>query len=55
MRWWLMIVHSMAVVRIYREDLPTVIASYNRLGLSLSKHIRHGLVEKINYKRNLRT
>jgi hypothetical protein len=39
--------------RIYREDSPRVIASRNRLGLSLSKRIRHGLITKINDKRRL--
>jgi hypothetical protein len=40
-----------AVARIYRKDLPRVTASRNRLGLSLSKHIRHRLIAKINSKR----
>jgi hypothetical protein len=39
-----------AAARIYREDPPRVTASRNRLGLSLSKRIRHGLVAKINGK-----
>jgi hypothetical protein len=42
---------SVAAARTYREDLPRVTASRNRLGLSLSKYIRHGLVAKINGKR----
>jgi hypothetical protein len=37
---------SVAAARIYREDLPRVTASRNRLG--------HGLVAKINGKRRLR-
>jgi hypothetical protein len=45
---------SVAVTRIYREDLPRVTVSRNRLALSLSKHIRHGLVAKINSKRRPR-
>jgi hypothetical protein len=40
----------MAAARIYREDLPRVTASRNRLGLSLSKYIRYGLIAKINGK-----
>jgi hypothetical protein len=54
MRWWLMLfvsVSYVAVAYIYREDPPTVTASYNQLVLSLSKCIRHGLVAKINGKR----
>jgi hypothetical protein len=47
--WYVAI--SVTDAHIYREDLPRVIASHNRLGLSLSKHIRHGLVAKINSKR----
>jgi hypothetical protein len=45
---------SVAATRIYREDMPTVTASRNWLGLSLSKRIRHGLVAKINGKRRPR-
>jgi hypothetical protein len=58
MRWWLVIFlvfTSMAAAHIYREDPPRVIAFRNRLGLSPSKCIRHGLVEKINGKRKPRT
>jgi hypothetical protein len=54
MRWWLVVVlitSSVAATRNYSEDLPRVTASRNRLGLSLSKHIRHGLIAKINGKR----
>jgi hypothetical protein len=54
MRWWLMAVlvtTSVVVARIYMEDLPRVTTSYNRLGLSLLKHIRLRLVAKINDKR----
>jgi hypothetical protein len=46
---------SVAVARIYREDLSRVTASRNRLGLSLSKRIRHGLIAKINGKRRPRS
>jgi hypothetical protein len=49
--WLFVVTHSVVVTHIYREDLPRVTMSYNRLGLSLSKHIRHELVEKINGKR----
>jgi hypothetical protein len=45
---------SVAAARIYREDLPRVTTSCNRLGLSLSKRIRHELVEKINGTRRPR-
>jgi hypothetical protein len=45
----------MAATHIYSEDpLSSVTASHNRLGLFLSKYIRHGLVVKINGKRRLR-
>jgi hypothetical protein len=40
----------MAVARIYMEHLSRVTASRNRLDLSLSKRIRHGLIAKINGK-----
>jgi hypothetical protein len=43
-----------ADARIYREDPPRVTTSHNRLGLSLLKRIRHGLVVKINGKRRSR-
>jgi hypothetical protein len=43
-----------AAACIYREDLPRVTAFHNRLGLSLSKRIRYGLVAKINGKRRPR-
>jgi hypothetical protein len=49
--WLFIVTRSVATARIYRKDLPRVIASYNRLGLSLSKYIRHRLVAKINDKR----
>jgi hypothetical protein len=45
---------SVAVACIYRKDLPRVTKSRNRLGLSLSKRIRHGLIAKINGKRRSR-
>jgi hypothetical protein len=51
--YWFVAV-SVAVARIYREDLPRVTASRNRLDLSLSKRIRHELVAKINGKRRSR-
>jgi hypothetical protein len=41
---------SMAGAHIYRENSARVIVSRNWLGLSLSKHIRHRLVVKINGK-----
>jgi hypothetical protein len=46
---------SVAAARIYREDLPRVTPSCNRLGLSLSKRIRHELIVKINGKRRPQT
>jgi hypothetical protein len=39
-----------AAARIYREDPPMVIASRNRLDLSLLKYIRYELIAKINGK-----
>jgi hypothetical protein len=50
--WYIAI--FMAVARIYRKDPPRVIASCNRLVLSQSNRIRHGLVAKINEKRRPR-
>jgi hypothetical protein len=50
-----MITTSMAAAHISREDPPRVTASRNQLGLSLSKHIRHRLIAKINGKRRPRT
>jgi hypothetical protein len=50
-----LITTSVAVAHIYREDPPRVVASRNRLGLSLSKYIRHMLVTKIKDKRKPRT
>jgi hypothetical protein len=44
----------MAAAHIYREDLIRVIAYCNRLCLSLSICIRHGLIAKINDKRRPR-
>jgi hypothetical protein len=49
------VTRSVAVAHIYREDLPRVTTSHNRLNLSLSKRIRHGLVPKINGKKRSRT
>jgi hypothetical protein len=42
---------TVVATRIYREDPPMATTSHNRLGLSLSKCIRHGLVAKLNGKR----
>jgi hypothetical protein len=54
--WLFTVASSVAAARrIYREDLPRVTASRNRLGLSLSKRIRHRLVVKINGKRRPQT
>jgi hypothetical protein len=53
--WLFVLTRSVAAACIYREELSRVIASHNRLGLSLSKRIRHGLVVKINDKRRPRT
>jgi hypothetical protein len=50
-----LITTSVTAARIYRKDMPRVTASCNRLDLSLSKRIRHGLVTKINGKRKSRT
>jgi hypothetical protein len=53
---WLFVVSSSVVAtRIYKEDPRWVTASHNWLGLSLSKCIRHWLIEKINGKRRPRT
>jgi hypothetical protein len=41
--------------RIYTEDLAKVTVSHNRLGLSLSKRIKYGLIAKINGKRKSQT
>jgi hypothetical protein len=43
----------MVVAHIYREDLPIVTTHRNRLVLSLSKHIRHELIAKINEKKKV--
>jgi hypothetical protein len=40
------VTRSMVATRIYRKDLTRVTTSRNLLGLSLSKRIRHGLIEK---------
>jgi hypothetical protein len=45
------VARSVAASCIYREDPPRVTTSHNQLVLSLSKHIRHGLIAKINGKR----
>jgi hypothetical protein len=50
-----LITTSMPTACIYREDQSSVTVSHNRLGLSLSKCIRHELVTKINDKRKLQT
>jgi hypothetical protein len=53
---WLFIVTSfVAAARIYREYPTRVTMFRDRICLSLSKCIRHGLVAKINGKRRLRT
>jgi hypothetical protein len=46
---------SVTAARIYREHLSRVTPSCNRLGISLSKRIRHELVVKVNGKRRPRT
>jgi hypothetical protein len=51
----LVVTISVVVAHSYGEDPPRVTASRNRLVLSLTKHIRHGLVAKINGKRRPRT
>jgi hypothetical protein len=53
--WLFIIICSMVAARIYREDLPRVTTSYNRICLSLSKRIRHILIVKINDKRRFWT
>jgi hypothetical protein len=53
--WLFVVTRSMVAARIYREDWPRVTTSRNRVDLSLSKRIRHGLVAKINDKRKPRT
>jgi hypothetical protein len=49
--WLFVVTSSVAAAHIYTEDTPRVTASRNRLGLSLTKRIRHGLIAKINDKR----
>jgi hypothetical protein len=49
------VIYSVVATCIYREDLPRVTTSRNRLGLSLSKYLRHRLIAKINDKRRLWT
>jgi hypothetical protein len=46
---------SVVTTRIYRKDPPQVTTSHNRLGLSLSKYIRHRLIAKNKRKRRSRT
>jgi hypothetical protein len=53
--WLFIVTSSVVVTRIYVEDLPRVTMSRNRLGLSLSKRITHGLIAKNNGKRKPRT
>jgi hypothetical protein len=53
--WFFIVTRSMVVAHIYMEDLPRVTASHNKLGLSVSKRIRYGLIAKINDKRRSRT
>jgi hypothetical protein len=53
---WLFVGASFVVAaHIYGEYLSRVTTSHNRLGLSLSKCIRHILIAKISDKRSLRT
>jgi hypothetical protein len=52
--WFFIVFHSVAVARIYMEDPSRVTTSCNRLALSLSKRIRHGLIANINGKRKSR-
>jgi hypothetical protein len=52
--WFVVVTRSVAAARIYREDLPRVTSSHNRLAISLYKRIRHRLVAKITDKRRLR-
>jgi hypothetical protein len=44
--WLFVVTSSVVVARIYREDPLRLTASHNRLDLSLSKRIRHGLIAK---------
>jgi hypothetical protein len=44
--WLFIVTHSVTATRIYREDPLRVTTSHNRLGLSLSKYIRHVLIAK---------
>jgi hypothetical protein len=44
---------SVVDAHIYREDPFRVTAFRNRLDLSLSKYIRHGLVAKLNGKKEI--
>jgi hypothetical protein len=53
--WLFIVAIFVAVTHIYREYMSRVIASCNRLCLSLSNRIRHRLIVKINGKRKLRT
>jgi hypothetical protein len=58
MHWWLFcsgVPTSVAVTRIYKDDLPRVTASRNQLDLSLSKCIGHGLIAKLNGNRRQRS
>jgi hypothetical protein len=49
------VTHSVVAALIYRKDLSRVTTSHNRLGLFVSKYIRHELVAKINDKMRLHT
>jgi hypothetical protein len=53
--WLFVLTRSTTAAHIYREDLPRVTTSRNRLGLFLLKHIRHGLIAKINSEMRSRT
>jgi hypothetical protein len=53
--WLFVVTRSVAASRIDREGLPRITMSHNRLGLSLLKHIRRGLIAKINSKKRMQT
>jgi hypothetical protein len=53
--WLFVVTRSMVAAHIYREDTPRIAATRNRLGLSLLKQIRYGLIAKINGKRKPQT
>jgi hypothetical protein len=53
--WLFIVTSSVALTCIYREDPHRITGFRKWLGLSLSKRIRHELIEKINDKRRPRT